>query len=48
MRADVRIFTGPYKEALKPGDAAFLESCKVDLTQHPWREALQRQSASDG
>ena len=45
MRADVRIFTGPYKEALKPGDAAFLESCKVDLTQHPWRDALAPQTA---
>lgn len=44
MRADVRIFTEPYKEALSPEDVTFLESCKIDLTQQPWRGALERNS----
>ncbi len=44
MRADIRIFTEPYKESLKPEDTAFLTSCKVDLTQQPWTDALVHDS----
>jgi hypothetical protein len=44
MRADIRIFTEPYKEALNPEDVTFLKSCKIDLTQQPWRAALERDS----
>jgi hypothetical protein len=39
MRADLRIFTDPYKDGLTRDDVAFLESCRVDLNQQPWRDA---------
>jgi hypothetical protein len=44
MRADIRIFTEPYKETLKPEDKAFLTSCKVDLTRQPWHDAVAHDS----
>ena len=44
MRADIRIFTEPYKESLKPEDTAFLTSCKIDLTRQPWMDALAHHS----
>ena len=44
MRADIRIFTEPYKEALSREDLTFLESCKIDLSQQPWRDAIERNS----
>jgi hypothetical protein len=44
MRADIRIFTEPYKESLKPEDTAFLASCKIDLTEKPWTNAFEPHS----
>jgi hypothetical protein len=45
MRADVRIYTQPYDEELSEDDVAFLEACKIDLTQAPWRDAIRREAA---
>jgi hypothetical protein len=45
MRADIRIFTEPFKETLKPADIAFLDASKVDLNSPPWREAIMRHPA---
>jgi len=44
MRSDIQIYTQPYDEELSPEDIAFLEACKVDLGQPPWRDALPRES----
>src|SRR5262249_29500000 len=44
MRADVEIFTQPYDEVLSQEDEAFLEACKVDLSQPPWRDARRAES----
>jgi hypothetical protein len=45
MRSDVQIYTQPYDEELSPEDIAFLEACKVDVDQPPWRDAIPRGSA---
>lgn len=45
MRGDIQIYTEPYNEQLSPDDIAFLEACKVDLSQPPWRDAVSRTSA---
>jgi hypothetical protein len=47
MRADIRIFTEPYKEALNQEDVTFLKSCKIDLSQQPWQGALERDSTHE-
>jgi len=41
MRADLKIFTKPYDQALDADDVEFLEACDVNLRRRPWRNARQ-------